>query len=257
MIQLFSSLQEYYDRKRLTKHVVEQNYAVVLQKLRAGTDPNLALDVQVDVFDVKMTGMEYATYRLDWKMFLVFFLAKADPAKNVFNGSMQLEVAGTARIRSRWGAWMNNSDDVLEETQQQPIPGFRGLWAIHDHELHSNILDPEHNHSPEDLAKLLENARILEAALWLAERLHERSMDVHNDENISQTRSHLVGLDPEYDWFGAYEHKASVVNDMVPTQFPDAAADLIIRQFLPRSEILLEAIQECLSRIVEKAARES
>jgi hypothetical protein len=203
-----------------------RNYAEVERKLSLTNDP----DKRIDTLQCSMTGMEFSLVLMDWKMFLIFFLAGADPEQNLFDGIVQVSSAGEPIFQ--YEAFMS------EEGVFQPVPGFRGL---------QRIIDVVLAKFPE---RFLSKMR---ATLWLTKQLHENSAIVLGSDVILQAHRNCLLLDDDFDWESSFASKvasclALLKQISVVYQVPEEALHSVIEHRL--HQLLHGAIRECLEGIV-------
>jgi hypothetical protein len=217
--------------------LANKDYLNVIRKLRAGANANLSLDVPI--YD--MTGLENSVYRLDSRMFVVFFMAGADPGENVFNGIIQTQAS------------FHGVGDPLtcpsfrgEDGEYRPIPGFAGLRCILQ-EFHGEEEADDDNDN--DLA--IEDEKV-GAALWLAEKLHDKSICL-DPATIDQTRTNLRRLESDFDWEGTFVSDGTFavlflakLGDVkeLPVETTRAILDFVL------PGMLLDAIQKCFDDII-------
>jgi hypothetical protein len=102
------------------KDIIDQNYAEVIRKLSLTNDPNM--DINLNIPQSPITGLEFSLLIADWKMALIFFLAGADPNQNLFEGFVRNPLAG--ELFNQMGTLRS------EDGEFQPVLGFRGLQSI-------------------------------------------------------------------------------------------------------------------------------
>jgi hypothetical protein len=204
-----------------------RNYAEVKRQLSLSNDP----DKYIDIPHCTITGLEFSVMFGDWKMFLIFFLAGADPDQNLFDGIVQ--VSSTGELIILYEAFRS------EEGEFQPLPGFRGLQCILDDVVVTSY--PEGN-----LSKM-------RATLWLTKQLHENSAIVLGSDMISKAHRNCLLLDDDFDWESSFASKVTSCLSLlkqisVVYQVPEAALHSVIEQRL--HQLLHGAIRDCIKGIV-------
>jgi hypothetical protein len=207
--------------------IIWQNYAEVKRKLSLTNDPNKGIRNS----QCSMTGMEFSLLLMDWKMFLIFFTAGADPEQNLFNGIFRVPITGEPVLHVE--AFRS------EEGEFQPVPGFRGLQCIMDVVV---ARFPEGN-----LSKM-------RATLWLTKQLHGNDATIIiGSDMISKAHRNCLVLDNDFDWESAFSSKAASCFALfkqisVVYQVPEEALHSVIKHRL--RQLLNGAIRECLEGIV-------
>jgi hypothetical protein len=97
--------------------LINKNYAEVKRQLSLTDDPNKV------ICNLSITGLEYSVLFREWELFLIFFLAGADPNQNLFDGGVWEH---TGELLHQYEAFRS------KEGEFQPVPGFRGLQLIMD-----------------------------------------------------------------------------------------------------------------------------
>jgi hypothetical protein len=174
--------------------------------------------------------MDLSVVLMDWKMFLIFFLAGADPDQNLFGGILWMPTTGELLLHAE--ALRSGVVDFPS------VPGFLGLQYI---------MDVVVAGYPEDVVSKMR------ATLWLTEQLHGNATIVLDSDMISRARRNCLLLDNSFDWESAFSSKVTSGLALLKQisgvyQVPAEALHSVIKH---RSQLLHGAIRECLEGIVE------
>jgi hypothetical protein len=183
-------------------------------------------------------GLQSSTFKKDWKVFLIFFLAGTD--RNAFANEEQ----------KTCGWWWE------QDHQGKPIPNFERLREYAYFIPHG---DDDKSANDEDI----DDSRKFKAALSLTEQLYQLSSPsaillLSNKETVKLARRNCLELDEGFDWESNFCRKASACLAYVQRfgdvyQVPKAVTDNM-RGFL-LSRVLNDAVQTCIEGVVVQGAK--
>ena len=128
-IELEDCLWNFQYEAEFTNDVIKKNYRSVIQKLSDTSKETTTNKLYYEIiYNLEgMTGIEWAFYKSDWKMAVIFFIFGADPNNNGFNGTINTmgSELGVEPPRIHPGFDGENT-----------IPGFNGLELLIEEDNH-------------------------------------------------------------------------------------------------------------------------
>ena len=222
---------------KIVEYALKAKYTELKQNLNP---ENASLRIDITIF--AMTGMELATYSIDYKMLLIFFFAGADPEKRVFDGYVHTpasfyEIEDPITFPSVRAVYdQEEQDDYEGET----TTGFEFLQLIYQ----DSIVRPG------------KDAQKLVASLWLLEKLHTGQVALDAD-TVRKARRYIHLIHPSFDWDTEYVAKRKVLEDSLVQleashkELPDSVFRHVAGFAQPMKDHLLRTIRAALEEAVD------